>query len=217
MDIEDLDLACKYHKLPSRAFYLAGIVKIESELSVGVILEFFDIIYSESIPLDCLKNIEEQLYLGKIGTAKEILRSVVKKCFVCNKSIKKTQRLGCGHFFHRECLKDSLTRQISNDDKIGCPNCQKDIEEFSGLDEDLAMMINDFYLAKSLLGRNFQYCPCCKNVFEIEDQGIIACPYCFSNFCSFCSEKEDGCLCQKFCQKCNGIYVGKQCYECFGD
>ena len=214
MDIEDLDWVNKHHKLPSRAFYLAGVVKIESGLSISVILDFFDIIYSSSLPLDCLKNIEEQLYLGKIGIAKELLKFAIKKCVICNKVLEKYQKLACGHLFHKDCLKENLTCQVLKSDKIVCPYCQKDVEDFSGLDENLAMMVNDFYLARSLSESNFQFCPGCKNMFEIEDQGIVSCPCCSIKFCSLCSENEDGCLCENYCQKCNQNYVGRQCYQC---
>lgn len=217
MDIEDLDWVNKHNKLPSRALYLAGVVKIESGLSISVILEFFDIVYSDSIPLDCLKEIEEQLYLGKIGTAKRILKLVIKRCAICNEVLEKGQKLGCGHFFHKGCLKENLTCQVLESNKVLCPYCQKDVEDFSSLDEDLAMIIEDFYLARSLSESSFQFCPGCKNMFEIEGQGTVSCPCCMIKFCSLCSEKEDACLCENFCQKCNKNYVGKQCYQCSFD
>lgn len=216
MELKEISSVDNYPRLPNKALYLAGLVKIESGMTTSAIFEFLELLYTNPIPQEALQNIEYELYSGSIGVAKELLMKYIKKCYICYKILSESYDLPCKHSFHKICLKENAIKQLLSNDKISCPVCNNKIENPEDIDHDIVMMINDFVLAKKLSERDFQCCPGCNSLFEIADQGVVTCVVCYIKFCTLCSKVESGCSCQSYCQACNGYYVGKICRDCFG-
>lgn len=191
------------HELPKRAYFLAGMVKANTELSLGVILKFLDILYSSDIGATAMGLIEAQLALGKIGAAKELFDKSAKICSICTKKSLNPTTLPCSHTFHKECLLTNLTTQVKSQETLVCPICYCEIPNLSKISPEISLQNNDYKLSKYLSQPNITKCPNCSEIFQVDIHEIISCLICSVAFCSECRKLEKDCSCQKICIMCN--------------
>ena len=213
MEISEIDILEGY-EVSKRAFFIAGIVKIQTEIPLEVIMKFINSVYSSGLSPGILIQIEKELIAGKIGSAKEILEVNTSTCMICNLKATNTISLRCQHVFHRDCILASFRDQAKKNDDILCTVCGQVVSNIEEIDKEVYMQNNDYKLSRILSQPNITKCPTCNEIFQFDEADIVTCPICSYCFCSSCRNLGEACTCEKYCFLCQNGNRGYMCQQC---
>jgi hypothetical protein len=217
MDASEMVLVSSYPGLPKRAFYIIGLLRASTQLSLSTLLPFFSSIYSSLLPDSSLREIESLLVQSKLGQAKslfESLNSSFSKCTLCLNSLKCDIKLNCGDCFHKNCLTEILISQVLGSNEAWCPDCGKKIENLGNVDIEIYNAIEERKLENRVEKKECLRCPVCWKIYEFPEAGPFLCESCNRKICIACLKVAEECTCKNYCQICFNESENDVCSNC---